>query len=106
MSRKWLIPVLLSCLSAPVWALDEFALEAVPSEAVDKVLSPSQLQAAEEARQRQVRITNRKKHGVSAGRSASWSRDDLLQNPLIYRIDYGMIRRPVAVPFRMHRELP
>lgn len=111
MSRAWLITVVLCCLSIPSWAADDATVVDAATDAVDGALSPpqlspAQLRAADEARQRQARIANRHRSGGSSGRLSSWRREDLLQNPFIYRIDYGMTRRTVVVPFRIHRDSP
>lgn len=111
MSRAWLITVILCCVSIPNWAADDATAVDAATDAVDGALSPpelspAQLRAADEARQRQARIANRRRSGGSLGRPSSWRREDLLQNPFIYRIDYGMTRRAVAPPFRIHRDSP
>ncbi|MDX1968322.1 MAG: hypothetical protein SFV23_14185 [Planctomycetaceae bacterium] len=111
MSRAWLITVVLCCLSFPSWAADDATAVDAATDAVGTALplpelSPTQLRAADEARRRQARIANRRRSGGALGRPSSWHQEDLLQNPFLYRIDYGMTRRTVVPPFRIHRDSP
>lgn len=61
--------------------------------------------AAKAAQERKLRMAQRRQSGNSLLRPTVQPAATLLNNPAIYRIDYGMQVERAAVPFLMHADL-
>lgn len=61
--------------------------------------------AAEAAFQRKSRLAARHQAGRSVSRPAIYPEQTLLNDPAIYRIDYGIKKENAAVPFLMYEGL-